>query len=134
MPLLTNAAGPFFVLAGLLHFAKPSAYVPMVPDALPDRRALVYASGAAELIGGLGLIDRRARVRRASGAWLAATLVAIFPANVHMARHSERFAGTSRGRAALWARLPVQAVFVAWVIAAGRRERDGGGLVSRSPR
>jgi len=134
MPLLTKAAGPFFVLAGLLHFAKPSVYEPMVPDALPARRTLVYASGAAELIGGVGLIDRRASVRRAAGVWLVATLVAIFPANVHMARHAERFARTSRGRVALWARLPVQAVFIAWVMAAGRRDREAGGRVSRSPR
>jgi uncharacterized membrane protein len=134
MPLLTNTAGPFFVLAGLLHFAKPSVYEPMVPDALPASRTLVYASGAAELIGGVGLIDRRAPVRRAAGAWLVATLVAIFPANVHMARHGERFARTPLGRVALWARLPVQAVFIAWVIAAARRDRDGGDRVSRSPR
>jgi len=90
--------------------------------------------GAAELIGGVGLVDRRAPVRRAAGAWLAATLVAIFPANVHMARHGERFARTPLGRVALWARLPVQAVFIAWVIAAARRDRDGGDRVSRSPR
>jgi uncharacterized membrane protein len=134
MPLLTNAAGPFFVLAGLLHFAKPEVYEPMGPAALPARRGLVYASGAAELVGGLGLIDRRAPVRRASGAWLVATLVAVFPANVHMARHAERFARTPLGRVALWARLPVQAVFIAWVIAAARRDRAGEGLVSRSPR
>jgi uncharacterized membrane protein len=134
MPVLTNTAGPFFVLAGLLHFVKPSVYEPMVPDALPARRTIVYASGAAELIGGVGLVDRRAPVRRAAGAWLAATLVAIFPANVHMARHGERFARTPLGRVALWARLPVQAVFIAWVIAAARRDRDGGDRVSRSPR
>lgn len=117
----TDAAGPFFVVAGLLHFAKPALYEPMVPDALPARRALVYASGAAEVVGGLGLIDRRPTVRRAAAVWLTATLVAVFPANLHMARHPERFATTARGRLALVARLPFQAVLVAWVIAAGRR-------------
>jgi uncharacterized membrane protein len=121
MRLLTNAAGPFFVLAGLLHFAKPTTYEPMVPDTLPAHRALVYASGAAEVVGGLGLIGRHPDVRRASGAWLAATLVAVYPANLHMARHHERFATTWLGRVALYARLPVQALLVAWVIAAGRR-------------
>ena len=54
------------------------------------------------------------------GWWLVATLVAVFPANVHMALHPERFRDVPGGAVALWARLPVQAVFIAWVRAAMR--------------
>jgi uncharacterized membrane protein len=38
-----------------------------------------------------------------------------------MARHAERYPRIPGGRPALYARLPFQAVFAAWVLAAGRR-------------
>jgi uncharacterized membrane protein len=59
------------------------------------------------------------RTRHAAGWWLIATLVAIFPANVHMARHPERYP-VPGGRTALLVRLPFQGVFIAWVRAAMR--------------
>jgi uncharacterized membrane protein len=110
-------AGPFFVVAGTLHFTHTRVYERIVPPWLPAHRELVLASGAAEASGGLGLLF--ARTRRAAGWWLIATLVAIFPANVHMAQHPERFP-VPGGRRALLARLPFQAVLIAWVRAAMR--------------
>jgi uncharacterized membrane protein len=112
-----RACGPFFLVAGALHFARPRIYESIVPDYLPAHRELVLASGAAELLGGAGLL--RGRTRRAAGWWLIATLVAIFPANVWMAQHPERFA-VPGGRGTLLARLPLQAGLVAWVRAAMR--------------
>jgi uncharacterized membrane protein len=78
---------------------------------------LVYASGVAEIAGGAGLMSPA--TRKAAGWWLIATLIAVFPANVHMALHPERYK-VPGGRAALYARLPVQGVFLAWVRAAMR--------------
>jgi uncharacterized membrane protein len=101
----------FFVAAGALHFAAPRPYERIMPSALPARRALVYASGAAEIAGGLGALHPR--TRRAAGWWLAATLVAIFPANVNMAVHADRFAPVPAPL--LWLRLPLQALLLAWV-------------------
>jgi uncharacterized membrane protein len=51
--------------------------------------------------------------------WSMATLIAVFPANVHMALHPDRYQRVPGGRAALIARLPLQAVFIAWARAAG---------------
>jgi uncharacterized membrane protein len=48
-------------------------------------------------------------------------LIAIFPANVHMALHPEDFPKVPGGAATLWARLPFQVVFIAWVRGAMRR-------------
>ena len=53
------------------------------------------------------------RTRAAAGWWLTATLVAVFPANVNMALHAERFAPIPAPL--LWLRLPLQAPLVAWV-------------------
>jgi uncharacterized membrane protein len=118
MRVLRALCGPFFLVAGALHFARPRIYEAIVPDYLPAHRAVVYASGAAEALGGAGLVHPA--TRRLAGRWLVATLVAIFPANVWMARHPERYR-VPGGRAALIARLPLQALLVAWVRAASLR-------------
>ena len=115
---LAALCGPVFVVAGALHFVRPRTYAAIVPDYLPAHRELVYASGVAEALGGAGLLHPR--TRRAAGWWLVATLVAIFPANVWMAQHPERYR-VPGGRATLLARLSLQAAFAAWVRAAARR-------------
>jgi uncharacterized membrane protein len=119
--LLQRAPGPLFVVAGLLHFARPRVYEAIMPDYLPWHRQLVYASGAAESAGGALLAARDPRLRRA-GMWsLLATLAAILPANVHMAQHADRYPAVPGGRATLIARLPLQLVLARWVVAAARR-------------
>ncbi|MDQ6775150.1 MAG: DoxX family membrane protein [Actinomycetota bacterium] len=111
--------GPVFILAGILHFLIPGVYESIVPEYLPARRALVYASGIAEIVGGLGVLNRRTR-RLAS--WLnMATLVGVSPVHVDMVVHSERWDHkVPGGRPALLARLPLQGLLIAWARAAGR--------------
>jgi uncharacterized membrane protein len=104
--------GPVFVCAGIMHFVVPRTYESIVPDYLPARRVLVYASGIAEIAGGAAVLHPR--TRRLGGWWSVATLLAVFPANLHMAQHPERYSSIPGGRAALIARLPLQALFVAW--------------------
>jgi uncharacterized membrane protein len=112
MPSLPRAlTGAAFLVTGALHFAKPRVYEAIVPDYLPAHRELVLASGVAELVGGAGLLLGPAR--RHAGWWLIATLIAVFPANVHMALHPERYRGIPRW--ALWARLPLQGALIAQV-------------------
>ncbi len=111
--------GATFVTAGALHFVFPRTYESIMPDYLPAQRELVYASGIAEIVGGLGALD--SRTRRLAGWWLTATLLAIFPANVHMALHSDRY--ESFPQWALYARLPLQGLFIALVLWATRPPR-----------
>lgn len=117
MSRAARSFGSFFVFTGILHFVIPRVYESIVPDALPAKRAIVYASGVAEIAGGAGVMN--ASTRRAASWWSIATLVAVFPANVHMALHPERYR-VPGGRAALLARLPLQAAAIAWARAAGR--------------
>jgi uncharacterized membrane protein len=119
--VLKRAAGPVFVGAGLLHFVIPKVYESIMPDYLPAHRELVYASGVAEAAGGLGLLSGSEGVRRRSAWWLVATLVAVFPANLHMALNPERYPDVPGGRSTLLARLPLQLVFIRWVLAAVKR-------------
>ena len=110
--------GVIFTLAGILHFARPRMYEAIMPDYLPARRELVYASGAAEMAGGLGTLHPR--TRNAASWWSIATLVAVFPANLHMALNPDRYKKVPGGKAALYARLPVQLLLIGWARAAGR--------------
>lgn len=99
-----------FITAGILHFLRTSTYESIMPGYLPAHRDLVLISGAAEIAGGLGVAF--AGTRRIAGVWLVALLIAVFPANVNMAVHAERFA--SIAPALLWARLPLQGLLIWW--------------------
>lgn len=109
--------GPLFVVTGILHFVKPRIYEAIVPDWLPAKRELVYASGVAEIAAGAALLNPR--TRRLGGLLSVATLVAVFPANLHMYLHADRYR-LPGGRPALLARLPVQALLIVWARAAAR--------------
>ncbi len=102
--------GILFVLAGLNHFVRPDFYVRIMPPYLPWHLALVYLSGLCEIaLGVLLLIPKYT----AAAAWgLIALLIAVFPANVHMALHTELYPRFSP--IALWIRLPLQGVLIAW--------------------
>ena len=102
----------FFVFAGVSHFTNPEFFTAIVPPALPAPLALVYVSGAFEILGGLGVLWPATRA--AAGIGLVALLLAVYPANVYMAWASERFVAQGTPLWALYARLPFQFLFIAW--------------------
>lgn len=102
----------FFVVAGVNHFRSPAIYLGMMPSWLPWPAALNAISGVAEILGGIGLLVPA--TRRVAGWGLIALLIAIFPANVHVALQGH-MPGTNFSPAILWLRLPFQLLFVAWV-------------------
>ncbi|MEY3775657.1 MAG: hypothetical protein RLZZ129_2437 [Verrucomicrobiota bacterium] len=105
-------AAIFFTAAGANHFLNPGIYLGMMPQWLPWPEAMNYISGAVEIAGGLGLLW--AGTRRLAGWGLIALLIAIFPANFHVALQGE-MPGLDVSPLTLWLRLPFQAVFIAWV-------------------
>ncbi len=101
--------GVSFVVAGINHFVAPRLYLAIMPPALPWPLALIYISGAAEILGGLGVLVPS--TRRLAGWGLFVLLLAVFPANIYAAVHGVG----SIPPWILWARLPLQIVFLAWV-------------------
>ena len=101
--------GVLFVVAGIAHFVAPKFYLAIMPPALPWPVALIYLSGAAEILGGLGVL--LPATRKLAGWSLILLLIAVFPANIYAALHGLG----SIPRWILWARLPFQFVFIAWV-------------------
>jgi uncharacterized membrane protein len=107
----------FYVVAGVMHFVAPNVYARIVPPKLSRPVTLVYLSGIAEIVFGIGVVIRRTRRRSAWG--LIALLLAVFPANVHMATSDmvpdavPDWAG-GIARIAMWVRLPLQGVLILW--------------------
>ena len=102
--------GVLFALAGANHFVHTDFYVGIMPPYLPWPLALVYVSGVAEFALGIALLFRRTERLAAWG--MIALIVAVTPANLHMAVHAELYPDYSPF--ALWARLPLQIVLIAW--------------------
>ena len=102
----------FFVVAGANHFRDPATYLGMMPPWLPWPEAANLVSGAAEVVGGIGLLVPARR--RWAGWGLVALLIAVFPANLHVALEG-RMPGYDFSPATLWWRLPFQALFIALV-------------------
>ncbi len=98
---------------GVLHFVRPKPFVLIVPKYLPAPLALVYISGAFEILGGVGLLIPDTRVWAAWG--LIALYIVVFPANIYMLTDNISFNPRKPiPRWALWARLPMQFVLMAW--------------------
>ena len=116
MTISQRLLAAFWIAAGANHFAMPRAYEAIVPDYLPAHRELVVASGIAEIIGGIAVMP--SPTRRLARWWLLAVLAAVYPANIHMALHPERYRRVPP--LGLWARLPLQFLCAWWVWRATR--------------
>jgi uncharacterized membrane protein len=105
--------GAFYVFAGANHFSNPEFYLPMMPPWLPAHRLLIDLSGLAEIACGVGVLVRETRVAAAWGT--IALLVAVFPANIHVALHDVPIGGAAEGAGALnYLRLAFQPLLIAW--------------------
>ena len=116
--------GSFFAGAGVMHFVRPDFFEAIVPRWFPSPKVANEASGAAEIVLGLGMIPRRTRPLAAKG--LLMLTAAVYPANLDMALHDvvvkpgddgrmERVEGVAAARTANLIRLPIQVV-IAWAI------------------
>ena len=102
---------------GVAHMSVPERFLPIMPPMIPLPRPVVIATGACEVLGGIGLLQPG--LRRWAGIGLAAYAVCVFPANLYHA-----FAHvTVPGLPSSWwyhgPRLLLQPVFVWWALFSG---------------
>ena len=103
----------FYVFAGVMHFVRPDVYLPMMPPYLPWPGPLVFLSGVAEVALGLAILVPRLRPVAAWGIILL--LIAVFPANIHIALNNVPLFGNPEGAGIWnWVRLPMQGVLALW--------------------
>lgn len=99
-----------FVLAGINHFLDPQFYLAIMPPVFPAPLFLIYLSGFFEIAFGILLLVPKFSRFAAFG--IIAVLIAVFPANIYMAANPQMFPEFSP--AALYLRLPLQFILIAW--------------------
>jgi len=110
--------GIILILQGGNHFVNATLFAGIMPPYLPWHLGLVYISGVAEIVLGIALLFEGCAMWAGWGIILL--FVAVFPANLHMAMHSELY--PSLPPLFWWLRLPLQALLIAWAYWYTRRE------------
>lgn len=121
IPILLIAL--FFFAGGVAHFLLPDFFIRIMPAYLSHHKELVIISGLFEIAGALGLLLPKTRLWAAYG--LIALIIAVYPANINMALHPEKFPEVSV--LLLYARLPLQFIlvwFVWWSVTAERQQKS----------
>ncbi|MBM7094886.1 hypothetical protein JSY36_03870 [Bacillus sp. H-16] len=109
--------------AGVLHFVHERGFRKIVPKQLPFRKAIVLISGALEIVFAILLWVKKGQ--EITGKLLALFMVAVFPANVYMAKKKISFTpGKPTSPWILWLRLPLQIPLIIGALTLGRKKDD----------
>lgn len=101
--------GVLYTVLGILHFNNTGFYRPFMPKFLPAHDLLIYLSGVAEILLGIGVLFPQTRNLALWGiismllVFLLVHINMLFPANSH---------GISAW--ILWLRIPLQFLLIYW--------------------
>jgi len=99
-----------YLVAGLAHFIFPRIYLRIMPRYLPYPKFLVFLSGMAEMILGLGLCFKVTRSLSAYG--IIAMLIVFLTVHFYMLSGKKEAAGIPKWILVL--RIPLQFVLMYW--------------------
>lgn len=110
------------IFTAIGHFAFTDGMAMMVPDILPFKKEIVYATGVLEALFGICLLIPSLRTYTA---WIViAFFILMLPANIKAAiEHIDYQKATNDGPGLsyLWFRVPLQVLFVVWTYIIGVR-------------
>lgn len=109
----------FFIIGGIAHFVVADFFMMAMPDYIGYHKQIVVISGVFEILGAIGILIPQTRLLAGYG--LIALIIAVFPANINMALHPEKYQDLPE--LLLYIRLPFQFLFiwfVWWAIAPER--------------
>ena len=105
----------FLAGSGVLHFAIPKFYDPMIPAQLPgSARAWTLGSGVAEILTGAAIAHPR--TRRLGALAAVGVFLGVFPANIKMAIDTTKSSAGAPVKAGTIARLPLQWPMIRWAL------------------
>lgn len=122
LPVRSQASGDWaglfgltllFAFTGVGHFILTGPMTDMLPEAVPFRVELVYATGVLEVL--LALAVLLPNYRRTVGWLLLAMLAAFLPVNIYAAVNHIGPGGHQWGPIYLLIRIPLQAFLAFWV-------------------
>jgi uncharacterized membrane protein len=99
------------------HFKFTKGMTMMVPGFIPLKMELVYFTGISEIVLGVALLFPS--LRDVAGIILIVLFLLMLPANIHAAvKHInyETAAYDGKGVGYLWMRVPMQVLFILWVL------------------
>ncbi len=96
------------------HFISPEPMTMMLPDWVPARTALIYATGLLGVVLAAALWIRGSTQK--AGLAIALMLVAFLPANIYAALNSVPYGGAEMGPSYLFVRVPYQIFLVWWTL------------------
>lgn len=109
----TIIIGSLFIVIGIYHFVNPSFFLKIMPDYIPYHKAMVFWSGVAEILGGIGIMIPQTKIYAGWG--LIVLLIAVFPANIDMFLKAYQKHGMTIYTWLTLLRLPLQFVLMYWV-------------------
>lgn len=110
------AMSVMLLFTALGHFLFTDGMILMIPNSIPFKREIVYATGLIEIAGAVGL--HIYSVRQLTAWLLILFLLLILPANIKASIEQINYQkGTFDGYGLkyLWFRIPLQVVFIIWI-------------------
>ncbi|SEG67398.1 hypothetical protein [Paenibacillus sp. UNC499MF] len=105
----------FFAGACFYHFKEAEGFARMLPEFVPLRVPIIYATGILELV--LAVLLLVPSLRRKTGVIIAVYLVLVFPANIYAALyHIPAPSQSYTPPSLLWLRLLFQPLLIWWVL------------------
>jgi uncharacterized membrane protein len=108
--------GISYIVAGINHFTHTTFYLTVMPPYLPSPLLLIYTSGIAEILGGVGVLIPNGFVfprTRVAAAWgIVALLIAVSTVHINMCLHAEKFPAIPLW--VIWFRMPLQLLLIGW--------------------
>jgi uncharacterized membrane protein len=101
--------GVLYSVLGILHFTNTGFYRPFMPKFLPAHDLLIYLSGVAEILLGIGILFPQTRSLALWG--IIAMLLVFLLVHVNMVFPANRL-GISAW--ILWLRIPIQFSLIYW--------------------
>lgn len=84
-----------------------------MPDYIPHHKLMIFISGAAEILGGIGIMVPFSKT--IAGWGLILLLIAVFPANIDMFLKAHQKHGFNLYSILTLVRLPLQLLLIYWV-------------------
>ncbi len=110
------AMATMLAITGIAHFFYTKGMTMMLPEGIPYRVAIIYATGIIEIAAAIGMFIPK--YQKLTGWLLIVFFVLILPSNIYSAiQHVNMEAATYDGPGAgyLWFRIPLQLFFIGWV-------------------
>ncbi|MCG7339982.1 hypothetical protein MHZ36_11850 [Staphylococcus sp. ACRSN] len=108
--IISIVFGLVFSFAGVLHFKNEENFRRIVPSYLPFKKTAVLVTGVIECVFGILLLIKQPTNGLKNA--ITAFLLAVFPANIYMARKKLPLGDKPLSPWALYLRLPMQFLLI----------------------